>query len=70
MLQLGIRWPVVIFLLLAALAVIAVQVLNAIGAILAQGLWWYTFGVTWLLVTAGHTFVFYLRAWVRDRSGK
>lgn len=52
-------------IVLIALAIIIVQVLNAIGVVLAQGLWWYTLGVTWLMVSAGYTFVIYLRAWVR-----
>lgn len=69
-LQLGVRRPLVVLLFLIAIAVIMVQVLNAVGAVIAQGLWWYTLGVTWLMVTAGYTFVIYLRAWVRDRSGR
>ena len=50
---------------LTAVAVIIVQVLNAIGLVLSQGLWWYALGVAWLMVTAGYTFVIYLRAWIR-----
>lgn len=50
---------------LIAVAVIILQVLNAIGLVLSQGLWWYALGVTWLLLTAGHTLVVYMRAWVR-----
>ncbi|HXW09672.1 MAG TPA: hypothetical protein VD737_03600 [Steroidobacteraceae bacterium] len=50
---------------LVAVAVIIIQVLNAIGFVLSQGQWWYALGVTWLMVTAGYTFVIYLRAWMR-----
>jgi hypothetical protein len=50
---------------LTAVAVIIVQVLNAIGLVLSQGLWWYALGVAWLMVTAGYTFVIYIRAWIR-----
>ena len=50
---------------LTAVAGIIVQVLNAIGLLLTQGLWWYALGVAWLMVTAGYTFVIYLRAWIR-----
>lgn len=50
---------------LVAVAVILVQVLNAIGFVLSQGLWWYALGVTWLMASAGYTFVIYLRAWIR-----
>jgi hypothetical protein len=63
--QLGLSRSLFILLVLIALAIIIVQVLNAIGVVLAQGLWWYTLGVTWLMVSAGYTFVIYLRAWVR-----
>lgn len=49
-----------------AVAVIIVQVFNAIGLVLSQGLWWYALGVTWLLWTAGYTFVFYMRTWTHD----
>lgn len=63
--QLGIERASIFFLGLIAVAVIIVQILNAIGLVLHQGVWWYALGVTWLLVTAGYTFVIYLRAWIR-----
>ena len=63
--HLGIRQTSIFFLGLIAVAVIIVQILNAFGVVLSQGLWWYAFGVTWLLVSAGYTFVVYLRAWIR-----
>jgi hypothetical protein len=66
MFQLGLRWPMTVLLFLVAIAVIVVQVLNAIGAILAQSLRWHMLGVTWLLATAAYTFVIYLRAWLRS----
>ena len=63
--QLGIGLASMFFLGVIAVTVIIVQILNAIGLVLSQGLWWYALGVTWLLVTAGYTFVIYLRAWIR-----
>lgn len=65
MAQMGVGRASRFALALIAVAVIAVQVLNAIGFIPSQGLWWHALGVTWLMVTAGYTFVIYLRAWMR-----
>jgi hypothetical protein len=63
--ELGLSRPLTVVLSLIAVAMIIAQVLNAIGVGLSQGVWWYTLGVTWLMVTAGYTFVIYLRAWLR-----
>ena len=63
--QMGVGRANLVLLGLIAVAVIIVQVLNAIGLALSQGVWWYALGVAWLLATAGYTFVIYLRAWVR-----
>lgn len=64
-LQMGVGRASFFLLFLIAVAVIIVQVLNATGLVLSQGVWWYALGVTWLLVTAGYTFVIYLGAWIR-----
>lgn len=63
--HLGVGRASISLLFLIAVVVIIVQVLNAIGLVLSQGVWWYALGVTWLLVTAGYTFVIYLQAWIR-----
>lgn len=65
MVQMGVGRASSLALGLIAVAVIIVQVLNATGFVLSQGLWWYALGVSWLIVTAGYTFVVYLRAWTR-----
>lgn len=65
MMQMEVRPATRLVLALIAVAVIIIQVLNAIGFVLSQGQWWYALGVTWLMVTAGYTFVIYLRAWIR-----
>jgi hypothetical protein len=63
--QLVPSWLYYVILVIGA-AVIAVQALNALGlGIIAQGAWWHLLGVTWLLVTAGYTFMIFVRAWVR-----
>lgn len=65
MLQMGVGRASSFALGLLAVAVIIVQILNAMGLVPSQGLWWYALGVTWLMATAGYTFVVYLRAWLR-----
>lgn len=65
MLQMGVGRVTSFALGLIAVAVIIVQVLNAIGLVLSQGLWWCALGVSWLMASAGYTFVIYLRAWIR-----
>lgn len=65
MAQMGVGRATRFVLFVVAIAVIIIQVLNATGFVLSQGQWWYALGVTWLMVTAGYTFVIYLRAWMR-----
>jgi len=51
-------------LLASGLAVIALQVLHALGIGVRQGPWWYAVGVTWLLASAAYLFYFVVRAWM------
>lgn len=67
--QLGLSRPLTFLLFLVAVVMIVVQVLNAVGLLPSRGFWWYALGVTWLIVTAGYTFVIYLQARLRDRPG-
>jgi hypothetical protein len=62
--QLGSSW-LFYFLLLVATTALGIQVLNALGIGLTQGIWWYLLGITWLLVSVGYTFILFVRSWVR-----
>ncbi len=57
--------PLFYLLTVVGLVVIGIQVLNAFDLGLAQSVWWYLVGVTWLLASAGYAFMFVLRAWAR-----
>lgn len=65
-LALGVSRGVQGLLFALALAMIVIQVLNALGAVPGPGLGWYMLGVTWLLATAGYTFVIHIRSWLRS----
>jgi hypothetical protein len=56
---------VVPILYLVGVAVIVIQVLNVLGLGIHRDLWWYLLGVSWVLVSAGYSFLIILRSWVR-----
>jgi hypothetical protein len=52
-------------LLSIGLLVVLLQSAHAVGIGLQQSVWWYLICVTWLLTSAGYSFFFVIRSWVR-----
>jgi hypothetical protein len=52
-------------LMFAGLLLMVLQVAHAFGLGLAQSVWWYSVGITWLLASAGYLFFFVVRDWTR-----
>ena len=58
--------PVFFSLLAFGLGVLVLQVLNASGLLVSQGVWWYLVGLTWLLASICYLFFIFVRSWSRD----
>jgi hypothetical protein len=59
--------PIFLSLLSLGLGVLLIQVLNATGLFLTQGVWWYLLGLTWLLASICYLFFIFVRGWSRSR---
>jgi len=53
-------------LFVTGVAIVIIQLLNAVGAFSTFHLGWYLLGLTWLIVTAGYVFGFSIHAWTRN----